>query len=157
MGSLESMPVAPIDQARARPDPLTAIQDTHQGFFPPGVACGAKGGTADFRTTTSGAAPTSPPEGVFRHILLRKKYRRAFGTHYGPTLTHQACYSPRHGRDGRVQVGQWHYYTLLSLHLPPYLGNPATTSGDYGPEAAAGAWAPKGFEGDTQERHLGHK
>ncbi len=39
-----------------------------------GVACGAEGGTAEFRITTSGAAPTNPPKGVFRHIL-RKKYR----------------------------------------------------------------------------------
>ena len=32
-------------------------------FSPPGIACGAGGGTADFQTTTSGPAPTSPPEG----------------------------------------------------------------------------------------------
>ncbi len=48
---------------------IWAVQGTNQGFSTPGVACGAKGGTADFRPTTSGAAQTSPPEGVFRHIL----------------------------------------------------------------------------------------
>ena len=68
---------------------------------PPGVACGAEGGTADFRTTTYGAAPTSPPEGVFRRIL-RKKYRRAVGTHYGPTRIRQAGFSLCHRRDGRA-------------------------------------------------------
>jgi hypothetical protein len=55
-------------------------------FSPQGVACCAKGGTADFQTTTSGAAPASPPKGVFCSIL-RKEYRRAVGTHYGPTRT----------------------------------------------------------------------
>ncbi len=34
--------------------------------------------------------------------ILRKKYRRAVGTHYGPTLMHQAEFSPRHRRDCRA-------------------------------------------------------
>ncbi len=50
--------------------------------FPAGRCCGAEGGMADFRITTSGAAPTSPPEEVFR-LILRKEYRRAVGTHSG--------------------------------------------------------------------------
>ncbi len=70
---------------------------------PPGVACGAEGGTADFRTTTTGAAQTSPPEGVFRHILRKKYYdRRAVGTHYGPTLILQAGFSLCRWRDCRA-------------------------------------------------------
>ncbi len=70
-------------------------------FYPSGVACGAEGGLADFLSTTSGAAPTSPPERVIRSIL-RKEYRRAVGTHYGQTRRHQAGYSPRHRRDSRA-------------------------------------------------------
>ena len=38
---------------------------------------------------------------VFRRTR-RWKYRRAVGTHYGPTRIHQADYSPRHRRDGRA-------------------------------------------------------
>jgi hypothetical protein len=67
----------------------------------PCVACGAKGGMADFRTTTSGAAPTCPPEGVFSR-RLRKKYRLAVGTHYGQTRVRQAGFSLCHRRDGRA-------------------------------------------------------
>jgi hypothetical protein len=52
-------------------------------------------------TMTSGAAPTSLPKGVFR-LILRKKYRRAVGTHYGLTRMHQAGFSPRYQRDGRA-------------------------------------------------------
>ena len=61
--------------------------------FPPGVACGAEGEVAVSDSTTSGAAPTSPPEGVFRRTR-RWKYRRAVGKHYGPTRIHPADYSP---------------------------------------------------------------
>ncbi len=64
-------------------------------------ACGAKGVLAEFRTTTSRAAPTSPPEGVIRHIL-RKKYGRAVGTHYGQNRIRQAGFSLCHRRDGRA-------------------------------------------------------
>ncbi len=39
--------------------------------------------------------------GVFRRIR-QWKYRRAVGTHYGPTRIHPADYSPRHRRDGRA-------------------------------------------------------
>ena len=39
-------------------------------FSPPGDASGAEGGVADTEDTPSGAAPTSPPEGVFRHKRL---------------------------------------------------------------------------------------
>ena len=100
--------------------------------FPPGVACGAEGEVAVSDSTTSGAAPTSPPEGVFRRTR-RWKYRRAVGTHYGPTRIHQADYSPRHRRDGRAGTT----ILLSSPHLPP--GRAASRS-DYGPDGAAGVW-----------------
>jgi hypothetical protein len=80
------------------------LYKTPNEVFPPqGVACGAEGGTADFRITASGAATTSPPEGVF-HSILHKKNRRAVGTHYGPTLIRlgQARFSLCHRRDGRA-------------------------------------------------------
>jgi hypothetical protein len=70
-------------------------------FSPPSIACGAEGGMSDFPTTTCGAAPTRPPEGVFR-LILRKKYRRAVGTHDGQTRIRQAEYSLCHRRDGRA-------------------------------------------------------
>jgi hypothetical protein len=100
--------------------------------FPPGVACGAEGEVAVSDSTTSGAAPTSPPEGVFRRTR-RWKYRRAVGTHYGPTRIHQADYSPRHRRDGRAGTT----ILLSSPHLPP--GRAASRS-DYGPDGAVGVW-----------------
>ena len=103
-------------------------------FYPPGVACSAEGGMADFRTTTSGAAPTSPPEVVFRSIR-RKKCRRAVGTHYGPTRSHQAGYSPLHWRDD--------YETPLFFAF--YDRTQALLSDDYGPAGAAGAWATQIF------------
>jgi hypothetical protein len=42
---------------------------------PAGRCLRRRRGMADFRTTTTGAAPTSPPEGVFR-LILRKEYRQ---------------------------------------------------------------------------------
>jgi hypothetical protein len=66
-------------QAQALPSPKgcvwkyghLAVQSTPCRFSPPGVACCAEGGMADFRTMTSGAAPTSPPEGVFAAYYVR--------------------------------------------------------------------------------------
>ena len=46
----------------------------------------------------SGAAPTSPPKGVFRTIRS-KEHRQAVRTHYGPTWIRQMGYSPRHRRN----------------------------------------------------------
>ena len=52
------------------------VRWTQCSFSPPGDASGAEGGVAvqysgvhqgDAKLTHSGAAPTSPPEGVFRH------------------------------------------------------------------------------------------
>ena len=63
----------------------------------------------------------------------RWKYRRAVGTHYGPTRIHQADYSPRHRRDCRAGTT----ILLSSPHLPP--GRAASRS-DYGPDCAAGVW-----------------
>ncbi len=64
---------------------------------------------------------------VFRHIR-RKEYRLAVGTHYRPTPIHQACYSPRHGRDSRAG-------TMILFHLRIYNRAqplPVTTTGQMG-------------------------
>ena len=72
-----------------------------------------------------GAAPTSPPEGVLRHMRHQELWR-AVGTHYGPTR----IYGPTgHAIGGTAQQ------TLRELlpRLPqPGLG---TISDDYGPAA----------------------
>ncbi len=82
-------------------------------------------GTANFRTTNSGAAPTSPPGGVFRRIL-RKKYRRAVGTHYWPTRIRRAGSSLCHRRDGRAGT------TILQIVSAPDVRTKALPT-DYGP------------------------
>jgi hypothetical protein len=62
---------------------------------------------------------------LFRRIL-RKKYRRAVGTHYGPTRTRQAGFSLCHRRDGRAGT------TILQLVSASYDRTKALIS-DYGP------------------------
>ena len=133
---------------------LWAVQNTHQGFPPPGVACGAKVGTTNFRTTTNGAAPTSPPEGVF-HSLLPKKYRRAVGTHYGPTRTRQAGFSLCHRRDCRAGTT---ILKLVSASDDRTVRTEALIS-DYGAIAragrAAGARATPPHPPEPQDRSAG--
>jgi hypothetical protein len=70
---------------------------------------------------------------MFRRIRC-KEYRRAAGTHYGPTRRHLAGYSPRHRRDGRAG-------TLISAFYAGGGQTQALFSDDYGPDGAAGAWA----------------
>ena len=43
-----------------------------------------KGNRQIIEYTTSGAAQTSPPKGVLRH-MRHQEHTRAVGTHYGPT------------------------------------------------------------------------
>jgi hypothetical protein len=62
---------------------------------------------------------------MFRRIL-RKKYRRAVGTHYGPTRIRQAGFSICHGRDGRAGT------TILQLVSAPD-DRIKTLLSDYGP------------------------
>ncbi len=62
---------------------------------------------------------------VFRRIL-RKEYRRAVGTHYGPTRIHQAEFSLCHRRDGRAGT------TILQIVSASYNRTKALQS-DYGP------------------------
>jgi hypothetical protein len=62
---------------------------------------------------------------MFRRIL-RKKYRRAVGTHYGPTRIRQAEFSLCHGRDGRAGT------TILQLVSASDDRTKALPS-DYGP------------------------
>ncbi len=59
------------------------------------------------------------------HRIRHKEYRVAVGTRYGPTRIHQACYSPRHRRDGRAD-------TTILYHLRIYLRTqpqPVSTTG----------------------------
>ncbi len=72
------------------------------------------------------------------HSILRKKYRRAVGTHNGPTRMHQAGFSPRSWRD--CKAGTTIMSTILQLTLAFYDRTQALLS-DYGPARAAGAWA----------------
>ncbi len=69
--------------------------------------------------------PRQPARRVHRSIL-RKKYRRAVGTHYGPTLIRQAGFSLCHRRDGRAGT------TTLQLVSAPDVRTKALPS-DYGP------------------------
>ena len=65
------------------------------------------------------------PCNLFRPIL-RKKYRRAVGTHYGPTQIRQAEFSLYHWRDGRAGT------TILQLVSASDDRTKALPS-DYGP------------------------
>ena len=72
--------------------------------------------------TTSGAAPTSPPEGVLRHMRHQERMR-AVGTHYGPTR----IYEPTgHTIGGTPQLA------LRSSSTAAIIAGPATP---VGPEA----------------------
>jgi hypothetical protein len=125
-----------------------------------------KGVVAVSYSTTSGAAPTSPPEGVFRSIRCWK-YRQAFGTHYGPTRTHPAELSPRHWRNGKAGTTTLHHLHICrrtKLRLPPSYckwrlragrgcwstGTTAASAGtagpfrDYGPGQRSGRHRPPG-------------
>jgi hypothetical protein len=98
----------------------------------------------------SGAAPTSPPEGVLRHMRHQELWR-AVGTHYGPTR----IYGPTgHAIGGTEQQA---LRELLPRLSQPGLG---TISDDYGPAAirrskdlAAAAGSPR----DSQESTTGRR
>ncbi len=85
----------------------------------------------------AGSPSNQLPYSILVHKYCFAAYdgvKRALATHYGQTRIHQACYSPRHRRDGRAG-------TTIPLSFPHILPDPATTSDDYGPDGAAGAWA----------------
>ncbi len=91
----------------------TSMRDGPHAGFPSWATLSApKGGRLYTEETTSGAAPTSPARSGFRSIR-HKEYRQAVGTHYGPTLIHQADYSPHHQRDSRAG-------TTILCHLRIY-------------------------------------
>ena len=73
----------------------------------------------------SGAAPTSPPEGVLRH-MRHQEFWRAVGTHYGPTRIYGLT---GHAIGGTAQQA---LRELLPRLSQPGLG---TISDDYGPAA----------------------
>ena len=92
-----------------------------------------KGGWPYTEETPSRAAPTSPPEGVFRH-KRRMELVELSGCTTGRPDTHGRLQpTPSEGRQC------WHYDTLSSPHLPP----PALVlSDDCGSPGAVGGWAP---------------
>jgi len=94
--------------------------------FPDRVTLSAPKGDRPIRKMRpSGAAPTSPPEGVLRHMRHQELWR-AVGTHYGPTR----IYGPTgHAIGGTAQQALRELPTRLSQ---PGLG---TISDDYGPAA----------------------
>jgi hypothetical protein len=79
---------------------LWAAQDTHQGFPRRALLAAPKGERPTSELRPVELPPLACPKG-FRRIL-RKKYRRAVGTHYGPTRIRQAGFSLCHRRDGRA-------------------------------------------------------
>ncbi len=81
---------------------------------------------------------------LFRRIL-RTKYRRAVGTHYGPTRMHQAGFSPRHRRDGRAG-------TTILLLVSAFFDRTKALISDYGPAGAAGTWATPPHPPGPQDR-----
>jgi hypothetical protein len=81
--------------------------------FPTGRCLQCQRGIGSAQTTTSGAAPTSPSEGVF-HSILHLEHGQAVRMHYLLTRTHQACYNPRHRRDSGA--GTMILYYLCIYH-----------------------------------------
>jgi hypothetical protein len=84
---------------------------------------------------------------LFRRIL-RNKYRRAVGTHYGPTAIRQAEFSLCHRRDGRAGS------TILQL-VTAFYDRTKTLISDYGPAGAAGARATPSHPLEPQDRSTG--
>ena len=97
-----------------------------------------RGSGRTLRRRPCGAAPTSPPEGVFRHkrrMELDELSGRITGR-LGYTFRLQP--TPSEGRQ------RWHYYTLSPPHLPP----PALfLRDDCGLPGAVGEWAPPPLPG----------
>ncbi len=96
-------------------------------IFLQGVACSAEGELADFQTTTRGAAPTDPPESVFR-LIQRQEYRRAVRKHYGPTWIHRAYtatmihglhYWPDYGQRYELHYGPRYISSCTAIHYGP--------------------------------------
>ena len=87
-------------------------------FSPLGDASGAEGEWPYTEATPSGAAPTSPPEGVFRHKRLMDSdgASRALGAHHGPTRIHFTDYSLRHRRDGNAGTTILYHLCISHRH-----------------------------------------
>ena len=103
------------------------------GGSPPGALSAPKGEWPYTEATPSGAAPTSPPEGVFRHK------RRMELVELSGRITGRLGYTCRLEPTPSEGRQRWHYDTLSSPHLPP----PALVlKDDCGPPGAVGGWAP---------------
>ncbi len=74
------------------------VQVTTMTLSRPGDIIGAEGGYRPIlEMRASGAAPTSPPEGVLRQMRHQELWR-AVGTHYGPTRIYGPTAMPSEGR-----------------------------------------------------------
>ena len=101
--------------------------------FPAGRAVSAEGEWPYTEATPSGPAPTSPPEGVFRHKRLMELDELSGRTKADSDTLGRLQPTPSEGRQ------RWHCDTLSSPHLPP----PALVlSDDCGPLGAVGGWPP---------------
>ena len=85
------------------------------------------------RRTSSGAAPTSPSEGVFHHKRLMEL------DELSGRITGRLGYTWPTTAYAIGETAMRHYDTLSSLHLrPPAL----VLRDDCGPQGAVGGWAP---------------
>ena len=84
--------------------------------------------TRDACLSSSGLpwADSGRPDWKLFRLILRKEYRRAVGTHYGPTRIRLAAFSLCHRRDGRAGT------TILQLVSASYNRTKALPS-DYWP------------------------
>jgi hypothetical protein len=133
------------------------LYKTPTKVFPPqGVACGAGGGTADCRTTTSGAAPTSPPESWPKGGFAAY-YARSIDELSGRTTGRlgydrpDSAYAmiPSEGRQS------WHYDTPSLQLVSASNDQTKTLISDYGPAGAAGARATPQHPPEPQDRSTG--
>ena len=76
------------------------VQVTTMRFPDRATLSAPKGDRLIHKMRPSGAAPTSPPEGVLRHMRHQELWR-AVGTHYGPTRIYGPTAMPSEGRHSR--------------------------------------------------------
>jgi hypothetical protein len=98
--------------------------DPHADFPRRATLAAPKGERRYTEKTPSGAAPTSPPEGVFRHTRRTELDEQSELTTGSSDTLGRLQPTPSEGPQ------RWHYDTLSSPHLPP---SPFIISDDYGP------------------------
>ena len=106
-----------------------------RGGSPPGALSAPKGEWLYTEATPSGAAPTSPPEGVFRHKRRMELVKLSGRTTGRLGYTCRLEPTPSEGRQ------RWPTDTLSSPQPPPPSSpGRVTLSEYYGPGVAAGGW-----------------